>query len=109
MPPIRGMSVRGHPGARDTGVTSKHTVLPACADCAAILHQPLFSLFRTHARTEQSAFRGPRTLRDDVNDSIDRVCPPHGSARSPNDFDAIDVFERDVLLVPVDAREAGCI
>src|SRR6185312_13941575 len=44
-----------------------------------------------------------RILRNDVDDAIDCVSSPYGSARASNDFDSVDVFKQRVLNLPIDA------
>ncbi len=39
-------------------------------------------------------------LRDDIDHSVDRICPPDGTARSPDDFDPLDILEQGVLDLP---------
>src|SRR5579885_3712936 len=48
-------------------------------------------------------------FRNDVNHAIDGICAPQRCPRAANDFDAVNVFEHDVLNIPVDAGEERCI
>src|SRR2546423_4360188 len=48
-------------------------------------------------------------LGDDIDYRVDGICPPDGSARASDDFDAFNVFEQRVLDLPVNARNKGRI
>ena len=44
-------------------------------------------------------------LSDDVDDPIDRIRSPNGAAGPPDHLNALDVFERSRLGLPIDACE----
>ncbi|MNV58358.1 hypothetical protein D3C71_1507260 [compost metagenome] len=46
-----------------------------------------------------------RGLGDNVDDSVDCVSAPQRPARTADHFDAINVFQHDILLVPEHARK----
>src|SRR5262245_53823731 len=45
----------------------------------------------------------------DVNDAIDRIGDPHGSAWSADHFYPVDILQRQVLHIPVHARKQRSI
>ena len=40
---------------------------------------------------------------DDVDDPVDSICAPDGTAGSPDDFDPVDILEQCVLDLPINA------
>src|ERR1700730_5772493 len=52
-----------------------------------------------------STLRNFGFLGDDVNYAVDSVRSPQSCTGSPNDFDAVDILEHDVLNVPVNSGE----
>src|SRR5689334_18949101 len=53
----------------------------------------------------QSSVRVLGTLRDDVDDAVDRVCAPNGAAGPANDLDSLDILQQHVLHLPIDTSE----
>jgi len=42
-------------------------------------------------------------LGNDVDNSINGIGPPQGSSRSPNDFNAFNIFKNQIKVVPPDS------
>jgi hypothetical protein len=57
----------------------------------------------TRAGADQPAWRSLGTLGDDVDHTVDGIGAPHGTAGSADHLDPVDIFQRHVLLIPVDA------
>src|SRR5208282_4878404 len=72
---------------------------PAVLQRSELLH------LRSAASRHQSSLRVRSLLRDDVDDPVYRVRAPHRSARSANHLDPVDVLQRHVLRVPINAAE----
>src|SRR5579862_9687590 len=53
----------------------------------------------------QASLGGFCGLGNNVNHAVDSVSAPQGGSGATNDFDAVHVFEHDVLHVPVDTGE----
>jgi hypothetical protein len=62
------------------------------------------SLLVARSARDQKSLRAGRALRDDVDDTVDRVGPPHRGSRTPDHLDLLDVLHERVLDVPKDAR-----
>src|SRR5665213_898872 len=75
----------------------------AIAGTGALLELSTACSFHVHA------FAVGRTASDDVDHAIDGIGAPQRAARTADDFDAGDVFEKVVLDVPEDAGEQGGI
>jgi hypothetical protein len=61
--------------------------------------------FGANADGGQRALGVVRGARDHIDDAVDRIGAPEGSARPADHLDALDVLEQHVLLIPEDARE----
>ena len=57
------------------------------------------------AGAHERALRIARGFGDDVDDAIDGVGTPERATRAGDYFDAIDVFEHEMLNIPEDSRE----
>src|SRR5258706_15953018 len=57
------------------------------------------------AHGEKTALRISRREREDVDDAIHGVYAPKRSARTADDFDAVDILEQYILNIPEDTGE----
>src|SRR5437879_5467951 len=57
------------------------------------------------ARRNKRSMRILGVLRDDVDDGVDGICSPDGSARTPDNLDPFNIIEQSVLDLPIDARK----
>src|SRR5690348_8933928 len=55
------------------------------------------------AGTDQGSLRILCALGDHIDDAIDRVCSPQGASRPADNLDPFNVFQDQVLHVPIDA------
>ena len=86
-------------------VLSVDAHVSSLADGGSVSNASEREVFRAAAADDQEALRVGRRLRDDVDDTVDRVRAPEGRAGSADHLDSLDVFEQRVLELPVDARE----
>lgn len=42
---------------------------------------------------------------NDVDHTINRICPPHGCAGTADNFNAFDVAHDEVVLIPINAAK----
>src|SRR5579872_6780060 len=105
MPAIASVGTVRKPGRARIGIRAENAV-GACLSCAApILDESALSLLRTCMCAHQTALSGFRGFSNDVDHSVHRIRAPHRPSRPPNHLDAINVFQGDILLIPIDTRE----
>lgn len=81
----------------------------AFAYFAAVADRAETQFFITDSRAEQCALSLLGFLGDDVDDAVDRIGAPKGPGWSSNHFDAVDVFQHDVLGIPEHAGVLGVV
>src|SRR5207245_1032911 len=62
-------------------------------------------IFVSAAGGHERSMRIFGTLGDDIDHSVNRICSPDSSARSPDDFDPLDILEQGVLDLPKNRSE----
>src|SRR6476659_6471663 len=63
------------------------------------------ALLSTGAAADQETLSSCSRSGCDVDHTVDGVCAPERSTRSANDFDAVDIFQRQILNVPIHTGE----
>src|SRR5262245_43331804 len=61
------------------------------------------------AHRQQRPLRIARTLRRDVDDTVDCVGAPERRARTADYLNPVDVFQQRVLHIPEDSGEERCV
>src|SRR5579871_1757207 len=108
VPPVERRAAAGSLGrAFFLEIAAEDTITAAAAGSSTVLNQALGTIFGARARCDQSALSIFGTFRYDIDHAVHGVSPPNCPAGPADDLDAFDVFERDILLVPVDSRELG--
>src|SRR6267154_3238126 len=80
--------------------------LSICAPKTKPAH-PIVDISAAQGRQLSASFF--RVLSNDIDNSIERVCSPDGTARPANYFDPVDVFQKGVLQLPINTGEQRCI
>ena len=78
-------------------------------ELAAVAHAGLDPVEVAAEPRDEESLGLRRVLRDDVDHPVDRVRAPQGSAGPAHHLDPIDVFEQEILDVPVDAGKERCV
>src|SRR5258706_2961717 len=105
-PFVHGIVLRGAVGGlRVTEVEIFAVDTVATVRASLTITQRTDRLAIAAARCEKAALRISRRERDDVDDAIHRVYAPKRSARTADDFDAVDILEQYILNIPEDTGE----
>src|SRR5207248_8400012 len=86
---------------------AKKTIAQPISYVPSITQAGYISLIDAHRGTDRDTLRVTRVLGNDVDDPIDRVGAPQGSAGAANYLDALNVFQRQILQIPVNAPKLG--
>src|ERR1700676_4147003 len=86
-------------------VFREHPVTRIPPDFSAILGSANSQLLGATARYQQATLSVGSSLSDNVDDAVHRVGAPYRCPRTANHFNLLNVFERNVLGIPVDPRE----
>src|SRR5690606_33405036 len=79
----------------------------ALARLPAVAQRPAQVGIGRRARRHQQSLRVPGGFADDVDHAVHRVRAPERRARAADDFDAFDVLEHRLLLVPNPPENSG--
>src|SRR5579859_7877187 len=107
VPPVRSPGTVGGGRVPDVGVISEHPISSALPGLTPVLNQPLGQLLRARRGPYLTALGGFGALGDNVDHAVPGVRPPDGTPGTADHFDALDILERNVKLVPVDPRTCG--
>ena len=81
-----------------------NAVVEIAADRAAVAEGAEAAFLGASTAAEDPALGVLGRLRDDVDDAVDSVGPPHARPRPANHLDPLDIFQGIVHGVPIDAR-----
>src|SRR5690242_11303986 len=92
-------------GGVPSRVVAVDAVISFGAGVSTVSHAFGGSFFRSRFCCYKSSLRVLGGFGNDVDYAVDGVSAPQGSPWPANDFNAVHIFEHDVLHVPVNARE----
>src|SRR5258706_5531918 len=107
MPPVGGVRTRGTYRSVPIGIFCISSIVDIVADLAAVAGAFSSPFFCSGLHRYYSTLGEFGRFSDDVNDAINRIGAPQCRPRTTDDFNAIHIFQHDVLHVPIHSREQG--
>ena len=96
LPVVVGLVPRGGDGGGAFEILPEGAIMESSSDRPAVPQGAEGTLFAPEVRREQTPGRLLRALRDDVDQTVDRVGAPQRGARAADHFDPIDIGEDGV-------------
>src|SRR3977135_1389832 len=107
MPPVGGIRTGGTYRSVPIGIFCISSIVDIVADLAAVAGAFSSPFFCSGLHRYYSTLGEFGRFSDDVNDAVNRIGPPQCRPRTTDDFNAIHIFQHDVLHVPIHSREQG--